>query len=119
MYQDPARGDLRGSLAGVAHPARIFDLPGRTAGMVDDPADRMRERSQRSTLSLYLLLDADRRLLAAGIVAFVSLGLVGASLVLPGTAAALHSGDPVETAFQALVGAIVTGCTLSIGPFIL
>ena len=80
--------------------------------MTDDPADRMRERSQRSTVALYLLLDADRRLLAAGILAFVSLGLVGASFVLPGAAAALRSGDPIETAFQAFVGATVTGVTI-------
>jgi hypothetical protein len=80
--------------------------------MTDDPADRMRERSQRSTLALYLLLDADRRLLAAGILAFVFAGVVACSLVFPSAAAALRSGDPLETAFQAFVGATVTGVTI-------
>jgi hypothetical protein len=80
--------------------------------MTDDPADRMRERSERSTLALYLLLDADRRLLAAGILAFVFVGVVACSLVFPGAAAALRSGDPLETAFQAFVGATVTGVTI-------
>ena len=80
--------------------------------MTDDPADRMRERSERSTLALYLLLDADRRLLAAGILTFVFAGVVACSLVFPSAAAALRSGDPLETAFQAFVGATVTGVTI-------
>ena len=80
--------------------------------MPDDPADRMRERSERSTVALYLLLDADRRLLAAGILGFVFLGIVFASLVFPVAAASLRTGDPLETAFQAFVGATVPGVTI-------
>jgi hypothetical protein len=81
----------------------------------DEPADRMPERSSRSTAVLYLLLDADRQLITAGIVGvvFVGLvGLVGASLVVPSAEPALRSTDSVDTAFQALIGATVTGVTL-------
>ncbi|MEF8841287.1 MAG: hypothetical protein V5A62_06620 [Haloarculaceae archaeon] len=79
--------------------------------MPEEPADTMRERSARSTLSAYLLLEVDRRLVAGGLVLAVFLGLVGLSLLLPDPAAALRSGDPGETGFQALVGAIITGVT--------
>ncbi|MEF8808517.1 hypothetical protein [Natronomonas sp.] len=78
----------------------------------DEPADRMRERSPRSTAVLYLLLGADRKLITAGIVGVVFVGLVGASLVVPSAEPALRSTDSVDTAFQALIGATVTGVTL-------
>jgi len=80
--------------------------------MSDGPADTMYERSARSTVSAYLLMEADRRLVAGGLVLGVFLGLVGLSLLLPDPAAALRSGDPTETVFQALVGATITGVTL-------
>jgi hypothetical protein len=80
--------------------------------MPNEPADRLRERSERSVAVSYLLMGADRRLVAAGIVAFVFFGLIAASVVAPGAAAALGSGDPVETAFQSLVGATITGVTV-------
>ena len=78
----------------------------------DEPADRMRERSGRHTAVLYLLLDVDRRLVASGILAFVFLGIVAAAFVFPNASGALRSGDPVETAFQAFIGATVTGVTV-------
>ncbi|WP_178916527.1 hypothetical protein [Natronomonas gomsonensis] len=78
----------------------------------DEPADRMRERSPRSTVILYLLLDADRKLITTGIVGAVFVGLVAASLVVPGAESALRATDSVDTAFQALIGATVTGVTL-------
>jgi len=59
-----------------------------------------------------LLLDVDRRVLAVGVVALVFLGLVAASVLIEGAAAALLADDPVETAFQALIGATITGVTL-------
>ena len=78
----------------------------------DEPADRMRERSTRSTFALYLLLDADRRYVTIGIVALVFFTLVGASLAVPGVGVALRSSDSVDTAFQALIGGTITGVTL-------
>jgi len=80
--------------------------------MADGPADTMQERSDRSRVGAYLLMEADRRLVAGGLVLVVFLGLVGLSLLLPDPAAALRSGDPVETGLQALVGATITGVTL-------
>jgi hypothetical protein len=80
--------------------------------MSDEPADRLRERSTRSTAVLYLLLDADRRLITAGIVSLVFLASAGLSLTVPGAGAALRSADSVDTVFQALIGATVTGVTL-------
>ena len=59
-----------------------------------------------------LLLDADRRLVTAGVLALVFCGLVGASLLVDNAGAALRTDDPVETAFQALIGATATGVTL-------
>ena len=78
----------------------------------DEPANRMRERSPRNTFVLYLLLDADRRHVTAGIVGVVFFALVGISLVVSDAGVALRSGDSVDTAFQALVGATITGVTL-------
>jgi hypothetical protein len=80
--------------------------------MADEPADRMRQRSARNTFVSYLLLDADRRLITAGIIAVVFVGLVAVSLLVPGAESALRSADSVDTAFQALTGATVTGVTL-------
>ena len=78
----------------------------------DEPANRMRERSTQNTFVLYLLLDADRRHIAAGIVGLVFFALVGVSFVVPDAGAALRSSDSIDTAFQALIGATVTGVTL-------
>ncbi|WP_254838190.1 hypothetical protein [Natronomonas marina] len=78
----------------------------------DEPADTMRERSPRSALTMRLLLDADRWLITAGIVALVFVGVVAASFLFEDAGAALQADDPIETAFQALIGATVTGVTL-------
>ena len=80
--------------------------------MPEEPANTMRERSDRSTVGAYLLFDADRRLVAGGLLLSVFLSLVGIAVGLPGAAAALRTGDPVETGFQALIGATITGVTL-------
>jgi len=80
--------------------------------MPEEPADTMRERSARSTLGAYVLFDADRRLVAGGLLLCVFLGLVSLSVLVPDATAALETGDPVETGLQALVGATVTGVTL-------
>lgn len=73
----------------------------------------MRERATGSTWRLWILLGADRRLLTAITLGVIFLSLVGLSQVL-GTdlRAAMASTDPVETLFQALVTAIITGVTL-------
>ncbi|SEN08641.1 hypothetical protein SAMN05216388_1001331 [Halorientalis persicus] len=75
--------------------------------------DTMRGRVPGNRLKLWLLLEAKR-----WHVATVVLGLVFASLVVVGAVdpvslgSVLGSADPVETVFQALVTAIITGVTL-------
>ena len=78
----------------------------------DGTADSMRERADESRLKLWLFYEADRRFVAVviGLTFYCSLLAVGA--LAPNVTAVLRSGDPVETTFQALVGAVVTGVTL-------
>ena len=59
-----------------------------------------------------LLLDIDRRVVTLGLLALVFGGIIVASLAVDGATAALRADDPVETTFQALIGATVTGVTL-------
>jgi hypothetical protein len=80
--------------------------------MTHEPADRMRERADRSNLLMYVLLNVNREVVSLGILLLTFAGVVGASLVIDGAAAALVTDDPIETAFQAFIGATVTGVTL-------
>jgi len=80
--------------------------------MTHEPADRMRERADRSNLLMYVLLNVNREVVSLGILLLTFAGVVGASLVIDGAAAALITDDPIETAFQAFIGATVTGVTL-------
>lgn len=79
----------------------------------DQPADTMRGRVPGGGLRRWLLLEADRWVVTA-----LTLGLVYGSLVVLGAVdpaplrQAMASSDPVETLFQSLVAAIVTGVTL-------
>ena len=77
------------------------------------PSDTMRERADVSTTKLWLLLGADRRLVALGIVATLFLGIVVAGVAHPTPAHQLvTASDSVDTLAQALVGSTVTGVTL-------
>jgi hypothetical protein len=73
----------------------------------------MRERAPESRWKLWLLLGTDRRVLTALTLVLVFLTLVGLSQIV-GTdlRSTMGSKDPVETLFQALVTAIITGVTL-------
>jgi hypothetical protein len=79
----------------------------------DQPSDTMRERVGGSRTKLWLLLDADRRVITA-----IPLGLVFVSLVLLGVldpaplSRAMDTSDPIETVFQGFLTAIITGVTL-------
>ena len=73
----------------------------------------MAERVSGSRWKLWLLLQADRHALAAAILVGCFLALVGLSQVAPTSLRAMMAdGYPVETTFQALVTAIITGVTL-------
>ena len=79
----------------------------------DQPDDTMRGRVPGSRLRLWLLLEADRWVVAAVPLvavfgALVVLGAVGPVPLREGLAGA----DPIETLFQAFVTAIITGVTL-------
>ena len=73
----------------------------------------MRERVPGSRWRLWLLLGADRRVLTGLILGIVFLVLVGLDQHSSVQLRSLMAGsDPVETLFQALVTAIITGVTL-------
>jgi hypothetical protein len=79
----------------------------------DAPSDTLRERAGANRLKLWVLLDADRRLVAGIplVLMLVALVVLGALDPAPLREAA-GSKDPIETLFQALTTAIITGVTL-------
>jgi hypothetical protein len=77
-----------------------------------DPADTMRERAGLDRWKVWLLIDAPRPLVVAGVLAAVVGSLLVAAVLSPAAAAILRTGDAVETLFQSLLGATVTGVTL-------
>ncbi|WP_210408920.1 hypothetical protein [Halorhabdus rudnickae] len=81
-------------------------------GAGDAPSDRLRERAGGSRLKLWLLMDADRWLVTALLVAVVFVTLTGVGSLLPAAEIAIRSGDSVDTLFQALLTATITGVTL-------
>ncbi|WP_439027351.1 hypothetical protein [Haloarchaeobius sp. DT45] len=79
----------------------------------DQPSDKLRRRADESSLKLWLLMDANRLVVAGGIVAFVFVAILVVGIAHPTDAGTLLAdGDPVETLFQAFVTAIITGVTL-------
>jgi len=79
----------------------------------EQPGDTMGERAGRSAWLLYLLLDANRWLVAGVLSAVLFLTLVAAGIAHPVPAQTLlTTADPVETLFQALVTGIITAVTL-------
>jgi hypothetical protein len=76
------------------------------------PGDRLRERADQHRWKLWLLLEADRWHVvdAMLVVVFVTLVAVG-TLALP-VEGAIRSSDSIDTLFQALLAATITGVTL-------
>jgi hypothetical protein len=94
--------DSPGGSDGGGEPGRSDDGP-------------MRERGSGSAVKTWVLMGADRLVLTGVLLAIIGLLLVAFGLFdAVGFRAALRSGDPVETFFQAMVTAIVTGVTLVI-----
>ncbi len=75
----------------------------------DTPGDTMRGRVPGSRLRLWLLLRANRWGVTAVALSALFVGLVAIGTLAP---TPFSTGDPIETYFQALVTAIVTGVTL-------
>ncbi|MFB6125822.1 MAG: hypothetical protein ABEJ79_00775 [Halolamina sp.] len=78
----------------------------------DQPDDRLRARADESRRKLWLLLEADRRAVTAGLVAVVFGGFLAVGSGLPAAERALRRTDSVDTLFQGLLTATITGVTL-------
>lgn len=82
------------------------------ADLVAQSADSLRERAGENRVKLWLFVEADRRVVAVGasLLVFASLVTIGALVSNP--IELLRSDYPIETTFQAMLGAIITGVTL-------
>jgi hypothetical protein len=78
----------------------------------DAPADHLRARADQSQAKLWFLLEADRWHVTGLLVAVVFVALTGAGALLPAAEQAIRSTDSVDTLFQALLTATITGVTL-------
>jgi hypothetical protein len=78
----------------------------------DPPGDQLRTRAAESRTKLWLLLEADRRLVVAGLFLGVFAVLLAVGLSLPAAADKLRAGDAVGTLFQGFLTATITGVTL-------
>ncbi|APW96608.1 hypothetical protein CHINAEXTREME_01955 [Halobiforma lacisalsi AJ5] len=83
------------------------------SGDGSQPGDTMARRSESPTWVHWLLLNANRWLVTGLLVVFVFVGLLVVARLSPVSLRALiGTGDPVETLFQALSTALITGVTL-------
>lgn len=78
----------------------------------DAPADTMRERADESRVKLWILTEANRLLVVALFLALVVGLLLAVGLLVSDPVAFLEEGDPIETSFQAFIGATITGVTI-------
>jgi hypothetical protein len=85
---------------------------GEEAEAGEQPEDTMRQRTGRSTVVLRLLLETDRRLFALGLFTVVLVSLLVVGVLHPTAATILRRGDTVETLFNALISATITGVTV-------
>jgi hypothetical protein len=73
----------------------------------------MRDRAAANSWKLRVLLGANRWVIAVALASVVFASFVVADVLeILGSTTLLRDGDPVETLFQAFVGAVVTGVTL-------
>jgi hypothetical protein len=84
-----------------------------TASNRDGPEDTVEARVPGSAAKVWLLLDADRRVVAGALLC----GIFGVVVVLGAVdptplGATIKAKDPIETLFQALLTALITGVTL-------
>jgi hypothetical protein len=74
--------------------------------------DVLRARADVSRWRLWILLEADRRVVAGGIFGVVFLVLLGVGYFVPAAQVAITAQDSVDTLFQALVTGTITGVTI-------
>lgn len=78
-----------------------------------EPSNKMRERAEESNWKLWLLTQADRKLVATGLTLTIFLAMFLLGTVDPTPLQhSMEVSDPTETLFQALVTALITGVTL-------
>ncbi|MFA1611434.1 hypothetical protein [Halobellus rubicundus] len=75
-----------------------------------EPDDTMRQRGEESRTKLWILLDANRWVVAGIAVGVFFAGVIVASVLAPAPIG--DAGDPIETLFQGFVTATITGVTL-------
>ncbi|MFD1635126.1 hypothetical protein ACOZ4L_05230 [Haloplanus ruber] len=78
----------------------------------DLPEDTLRARADEGRARLWLLLEADRRLVVAGLFVVTFVALLAVGTLLPDAAAKLRDGDAIGTLFQGFLAATITGVTL-------
>lgn len=84
-----------------------------SSGGSKPPSDTMRERASEDSRKLWVLLNADRFLVAAGILGLIFILIVVLGQVYPaGTPTLFADEDTLETLFQGLLTSIITGVTL-------
>jgi hypothetical protein len=94
-----------------AAPAPVFCPPNEAMGE-DHSGDTLRARAGESRTKLRFLLEADRRLIVAGLVVVAFLVLLVTGTYLPGAEGTLRESDSIDTLFQGLLTATITGVTL-------
>jgi len=82
------------------------------SGSDDAPSDLLRERAGQSRLKLWFLLEADRWLVTVILLAIVFGTLLGVGYLYPTAENAIRTSDSVDTLFQGLLTATITGVTL-------
>jgi len=111
-------------MSGDSEPASsASDAPdGPDAESDTDTADTMRERAGENRAKLWLLLRANRLVVAAVLTLAVFVAFVAVAAALsPSLAEKVGASDPIETLFASMITAIVTGATLvvTIGQLVL
>ncbi|OKY77443.1 MAG: putative membrane protein [Candidatus Methanohalarchaeum thermophilum] len=81
-------------------------------GEEETPSDRLRKRLDQNRVKLWILMEGDRWLLTGILLVVVFLAIAVAGYLYPGTEAAIRASDSVDTLFQALLTATITGVTI-------
>ena len=111
-----------GGSSGAADGEDAGDPDAADANGGTDTADTMRERAGENRVKLWLLLRANRLVVATVLSCTVFVAFVAVAIVLsPSLAAKVGASDPIETLFASMITAIVTGATLvvTIGQLVL
>jgi small-conductance mechanosensitive channel len=76
------------------------------------PSDLLPERAEQSRMKLWFLLEADRWFVTGVLLAIVCVTMVAVGYFYPTAETAIRTTDSVDTLFQGLLTATITGVTL-------